>query len=359
MQTADPPAGSRLDRLRALMGEEGLAALLVSDHTNVRWLTGFSGSAGQVYVPLEGEAVLVTDGRYTERAAEEAPGWTIITDRTWGWLGQHHPATSPLAVEADHLTWTVVQELTQLAVCSQMQPSSGLVAGLRQVKDDGELALLRRACELTAETFELAVGWLRPGLTEVQVARRLVADMIDLGAEGQAFPPIVAAGPNGARPHHDPGARPLAAGDMITMDFGALVGGYHADMTRTVGLGAVDPMLAGIHDLVHRAQEAGVRAAVAGTQTAAVDRACRQLISAAGHGQHFEHGTGHGVGLGLHETPFMAASSTGTLRDRMTITVEPGVYVPGLGGVRIEDVVLVGSDGAQRLTTAPRHLLKL
>lgn len=352
-------AGSRLARLRAAMGEAGVGRLLVSDRTNVRWLTGFTGSTGQVYVGPGGEALLVTDGRYTERAAEEAPGWTVVTDRTWGWLGSCHPATAVLGVEADVLTWATVQALQELGAATALTPTRGLVATLRQIKDDAELVWLRRACEVTARAFDGALGWLRPGLSEREVARRLVADMVALGADGPAFEPIVASGLNGARPHHDPGARVLAAGDLVTMDFGALVEGYHADMTRTVALGAVEPALRAVYDLVEAAQQAGVEAAVVGASLSEVDGACRDLITAAGHGGHFEHGTGHGVGLGLHETPFLARTAVGTLRDRMTVTVEPGVYVPGLGGARIEDVVLVTTAGAERLTTAPRHLISL
>jgi Xaa-Pro aminopeptidase len=183
--------------------------------------------------------------------------------------------------------------------------------------------------------------------------------MVELGGDGAAFPPIVASGPNGSRPHHQPGHRALQAGDLVTMDFGAMVGGYHADMTRTVGLGPVDPALVRIHELVEAAQAAGVDAVRAGAATADVDQACRTVIDDGGHAKHFRHGTGHGVGLDIHETPFLTATSTGTLADRMTVTVEPGVYLPGLGGTRIEDVVLVGPSAAERLTTAPRSLIQL
>jgi Xaa-Pro aminopeptidase len=196
-------------------------------------------------------------------------------------------------------------------------------------------------------------------LAEREVARRLVQTMIQMGAEAEAFQPIVAAGTNGSRPHHDPGDRRLARGDLVTMDFGARVNGYHADMTRTVGLGAPSRELSDIHDLVRRSQAAGVDACVAGTTTKAVDGACRAVIKRAGHAEAFVHGTGHGVGLVIHETPFLGASSVGTLRDHMTVTVEPGVYVPGLGGVRIEDVVLVSATGPRCLTTASRDLITL
>ncbi len=350
---------NRLQRLRDAMAGADVGALLVTDPANIRWLSGFHGSAGTVYVPLDDEPVLVTDGRYVERAADEAPGWTVIEDRTWGWLPERHDPSRDLGVEADHLTWAAVRTLQDLDSGFGLQPTTGLVATLRQTKDDAEIALLRRACTITTDAFHDALGWLRPGLTESQVARRLGDVMVDMGAEGHAFAPIVASGPNGSRPHHDTGDRVLADGDLVTMDFGALVEGYHADMTRTVALGSPAAALVELHELVHAAQQAGVEVARAGTATSDVDRACREVITRAGHGAHFTHGTGHGVGLVIHETPFLASSSPGTLQGRMTVTVEPGVYVPGLGGVRIEDVVLVGDTDAERLTTAPRQLITL
>jgi Xaa-Pro aminopeptidase len=339
------------------MDEEGVEALLLSERANVRWLTGFSGSAGHAYVPLDGDPLLVTDGRYVERAAEESPGWTVLEDRTWGWLPAAHPSSMRLGVEADALTWATVRVLQDDDL--DLQPTTGLVQTLRQVKDDREIGLLRQACAITTDAFADACTWLAPGLTEVQVARRLIDTMLDMGAEASAFDPIVAAGPNGSRPHHAPGPRALQPHEMVTMDFGARVGGYHADMTRTVALGPPADGLRAVHDLVHAAQQAGVEAAIAGAATAAVDAACRQVITEAGHGPHFAHGTGHGVGLVIHEMPFLASASPGTLQDRMTVTVEPGVYVPGLGGVRIEDVVLVGTSGNERLTTAPRQLIQI
>ncbi|MGI9016426.1 MAG: M24 family metallopeptidase [Euzebya sp.] len=349
----------RLGRVTAVMASEGVSALLVTDWANICWLTGFTGSAGVVYVTREGEPVLVTDGRYAERAADEAPGTAVLLDRTWGWLADSHPRDRELAVEADHMTLATAQSLRELDPDLTLRPTSGLLQTLRQRKDATEIAALRQACAITGQAFEDALGWLAPGLTEIAVARRLVATMIDLGADGPAFAPIVAAGLNGSRPHHDPTGARLAAGDLITMDFGALVDGYHADMTRTVSLGDPDPSLIRIHDVVHDAQQAGVQAAVVGASTQQVDSACREPIGRAGHAEEFVHGTGHGVGLAIHETPFLGRNSPGTLADRMTVTVEPGVYVAGLGGVRIEDVVLVAATGSERLTTAPRQLIRL
>ena len=334
----------------------GIDALLVTDPANIRWLTGFSGSAGRVLLRADGPVVLVTDDRYTARAAAEAPDAEVVIDRTWGWLPEAAPGR--LGVEADHLPWATVRELTDL-LDAEPTATEGIVSVLRQVKDAAEVGALRRACAVTSTAFEAALGWLRPGLTEAEVARRLVDEMLDRGADGSAFPPIVAAGPNGAVPHHAPGLRPLDPGDMVTMDFGALVDGYHADMTRTVALGSVTPDQQRIHDLVREAQRAGVDVAGDGVATATVDRACRSVIADGGHAEDFRHGTGHGVGLVIHEDPFLGATTAGTLKPGMTVTIEPGVYLPGLGGVRIEDVVLVTGTGVERLTTAPHGLLIL
>jgi len=203
---------------------------------------------------------------------------------------------------------------------------------------------------------------IRPGLTERQLAAALDRRMVDLGAERPAFDTIVASGPNGAIPHHAPTDRPMRRGDLITMDFGALYGGYHADMTRTVALGEPAGWQREIYELVAAAQRSGIQAARPGADVADVDAAARDMIRDAGHGEHFQHGLGHGVGLEVHEAPTIGYGRTGKLADRVPITVEPGVYVPGRGGVRIEDVLVVGADGtglAHILTTTTRDLLVL
>ena len=349
--------GTRLEAVQAELGPAGLDALLVTDLVNVRWLTGFSGSAGRVLVRPEGPALLATDDRYATRAAGEAPAAELVLDRTWGWLLERR--VRRLGVEAEHLPWGTVRDLDGMLAGAALLPTSGLISAHRQVKDPAEVDALRRACAITGDAFTKALGWLGAGMTERAVARRLVDTMLDLGADGSAFPPIVAAGANGAVPHHAPGDRALEVGDMVTMDFGALVDGYHADMTRTVAIGMASVDQRRIHDLVREAQEAGVEAVADGVGTAEVDRACRSLIAGAGHGEDFRHGTGHGVGLEIHEDPFLGATTAGTLATGMTVTVEPGVYLPGFGGVRIEDVVLVDGTGAERLTTVPHELLIL
>ncbi|MEO5877838.1 MAG: M24 family metallopeptidase, partial [Streptosporangiaceae bacterium] len=198
-----------------------------------------------------------------------------------------------------------------------------------------------------------------PGMTERQVAVLLERNMIDLGADGIAFDSIVASGPNGAVPHHEPGGRALADGDLITMDFGAVVGGYHADMTRTVALGQISGWQQEIYDLTRQAQQAGIEACVPDADVAAADAAARDLIRAAGYGDCFPHGLGHGVGLEIHEAPLLGDDKTGKLRDRVPVTAEPGVYLAGRGGVRIEDTLVVRADGPELLTQTTKELLVL
>lgn len=344
--------------LRARLADAGLDALLVTHLTNVRYLTGFTGSAGALLVTVDDGDVLATDGRYTEQAAAEAPDLPLRSARGLDWVADAL-GDRRLGVDSDHLAWDAVRDLQLRLGAERVVAAPGHPEALRLVKDDAEVAALRRACAITAAVWRNLLGWLRPGLSERDVGRRVRDAVEDAGADGLAFDTIVAAGPNGARPHHRPGERRLAPGDCVTVDFGAMVDGYRADMTRTVALGEPDPALRRLADLVVEAQAAGVAAIAAGVTAGDVDAACRDRIAAAGHGDHFVHPTGHGVGLDIHEAPILRAGARATLRPRMAVTVEPGVYVPGFGGVRVEDTVLVTGGRADVLTDAPRELVVL
>ncbi len=257
------------------------------------------------------------------------------------------------------MTWAAARELADLLGADRLVPVTELVAALRVVKDPSEQAVMRRACAVTAAAFTALCGWLAPGLTERAVAQRLERELVELGGDGPAFEAIVAAGPNGSHPHHEPSGYALARGDLVVLDFGARVAGYCADMTRTVALG--DPGGEGrrLHDAVHRAQRAGVAALRAGVAAGDVDAACREALTADGLGDAFLHPTGHALGLEIHESPVLRAGATARLPAGATVTVEPGAYVPGTGGVRIEDTLLVTPDGAQCLTPAPTELVVL
>lgn len=346
--------------LGALIAEQESDAALITKLVNVRYLTGLASSNAAVLVWPDGSARLATDSRYAGTAAKVAPELETIVDRsiTSRLVNEAVQAGAErLAVEAHDLTVERYEALTALEEAPELTPLGHAVEGLRMVKDDEELALLATACEITDRAFADVLPLLRPGTTEREIATALERRMVDLGAERPAFDSIVAAGPNGAVPHHSPGERVIETGDLVTMDFGARYGGYHADMTRTVAIGAVADWQRDLYELVRTAQRAGVDAAVVGAELKDVDAAARDLITAAGHGDGFTHGLGHGVGLEIHESPLFGPSAAGRLVDRVPITSEPGVYLAGRGGVRIEDTLVVRASGPELLTQTAKELL--
>jgi Xaa-Pro aminopeptidase len=344
-----------------MLVEAGADLLLVTDPANVRYLSGFSGSNGQVVVTRRrSDDRLVTDGRYEARAAEESPDLTLTLSRDAAGVALVLGRDATLAVEAGHLTWAAGHRLRTRAEEAgvRLLPTTGMVEHARTVKDDPEVARLALACDLT----QTALRWLfdevvAVGRTERELATALERRFVDVGADGVAFGTIVAGGPNAAIPHHAPTDRPLQRGDLLTVDCGALVDGYHADHTRTVAIGGLSDELARVHDLVVRAQQAGRSAVRAGTAAGEVDAAAREVIEQAGYGERFVHGTGHGVGLAIHEAPAIARGSAERLEPGTALTVEPGIYLPGVGGVRIEDTLVVTADGpARTLTDTAREL---
>lgn len=364
---ADPQAGpradhaARRDHLRGLLVAEDLDGVLLTAAPDVRYLTGFSGSNGQLVLgPDRAADRLVTDARYTARAAQEAPDLEVALDRDP--LAPARALGRRIGVDADTVTWTTARRWR-----SELDEDGGAlvalrapVSALRAVKDAVEIASLAEACAITVTALEeLFAERVHVGATERDLATWLERRFVDLGAEDVAFPSIVASGPNAAVPHHAPSARALVAGDLLTVDCGARVDGYHADCTRTVAVGHLDDQLASVHVLVQRAQAAGRAAATAGAITGAVDAAARRVIAEAGYGDRFVHGTGHGVGLEIHERPAVAAGASATLRPGTALTVEPGVYLPGVGGVRIEDTVVVTADGPPRVLTDTARELRV
>lgn len=326
---------------------DGVEAVLVTWPVNVRYLTGLDSSNAAVLVRADGTAKLATDSRYIERA--RGLDIEVVEARDVA----KELAVPGVGIEAAHMTVAVFQRLDRPV------PMEPLVEKVRTVKDDHELELIRTACAISDQAFGDISGNIRPGLTERDVARILEARMIELGADKPAFESIVASGENGAVPHHTPGERQLRRGDLVTLDFGALYQGYHADMTRTVSLGEPADWQRDLYNLVADAQKAGRHALTPGAVTGDVDRAARSIIEGAGHGDDFRHGLGHGVGLEIHEDPFLGPSRTGRLEDRVPITPEPGVYLPGRGGVRIEDTLVTRVDGPELLTKTTKELLVL
>ncbi|HWN27349.1 MAG TPA: Xaa-Pro peptidase family protein [Actinomycetospora sp.] len=356
----------RRDALRALLRETGLDALLVTDLVNVRYLAGFTGSNAALLVHAgddadrgEDRTVLATDGRYTVQAAAQTPDLPVLVERACGpALLAALPDAGVVGFDSAHVTVDGHDGLREALAAGELRRAPGLVETLREVKDAGEVDALRQACAVADAALAgmLAAGGLRAGRTEREVARDLEDRMREAGAEGRSFATIVATGAHAAIPHHSPTDAPLADGDLLTMDFGALVDGYHSDMTRTVVVGVPEDWQRDLHALVAEAAAAGRAALAPGVATRDVDAAARGVIAAAGFGEQFVHGLGHGVGLVIHEAPAVSATATATLRAGMTVTVEPGVYLAGRGGVRIEDTLVVTDDGAAPLTQSPRDL---
>ncbi|QYC40670.1 putative peptidase [Nonomuraea coxensis DSM 45129] len=339
---------ARLARLAALLPGREVPALLVTSAVNVRYLTGLASSNAAVLVRADGSALLATDNRYIGKARTLGVPVVEASDVA------ARLAEPGAGIEAANMSVATYRRLGL-----ELVPLGPVVEELRAVKDDAELELLRTACAITDQVFADVSARVVPGMTERELARLLENRMTELGADKPAFDSIVAAGENGAIPHHAPTDRELRAGDLVTMDFGARYQGYHADMTRTVSLGPPAAWQRELYDLVAAAQRAGRHALAPGAAAGDVDRAARSIVAEAGHGEHFRHGLGHGVGLEIHEEPFLGPSRTGRLEDRVPITVEPGVYLPGRGGVRIEDTLVTRAGGPELFTKTTKELLVL
>ncbi len=354
---------ARIGRVADHLHDTECDALLVTDLVNIRYLTGFTGSAARLVLRRDG-AALVTDGRYEDQAAEElaASGVeaSVVVGRSQevqrdhlARLLQRHRR---IGLEAAHVSWADQQSYTQLFQRAQLVATAGLVEGRRLVKDPGELARLQRAADIAGQALAAVFGLLDTEPTEASFALALDSEMRRLGAEGPSFETIVASGPNAGLPHHRPDGRRIGEGDLVVLDFGALVDGYHSDMTRTAMLGDPSPEQADMVELVTAAQAIGVAAVAAGVPATEVDAACRSVIAEAGWGERFTHGTGHGIGLRIHEAPWLNPASADVLVAGAVVTVEPGVYRGPFGGVRVEDSVVVLEGGCRPLTTTPKDL---
>ncbi|MDQ2679120.1 MAG: aminopeptidase P family protein [Actinomycetota bacterium] len=352
----------RAARLRDRFDAAGVDALVVANLTNVRYLTGFTGSAAVVLVTPD-ELVFVTDGRYRDQSADQlaaagvAARIEVVAADPDGVVADAAAAagTGRLGLESQTVTWAQQRRWAgELFTAGELVPTAGLVEELRLVKDAGEAARIRSACAIADAALAEVRPQLLDGPTEVEFGLLLDATMRRMGAADVSFETIVAAGPNGAKPHHHPSPRRIVEGDLVVIDFGALVDGYHSDMTRTVAVGEVDELRRRMLSVVLESQDAGVEAVAAGATASEIDDVCRAVIDEAGWGDAFLHSTGHGVGLDIHEEPRVSSRSTATLVAGHVVTVEPGVYLPEVGGVRIEDTVLVTERGCDRLTLAPK-----
>lgn len=351
----------RLTALREKLAEAELDALLVSQRENRRYLSGFTGSAGVLIISHE-KAFLATDFRYYTQAAEEAPAFELaevgykLTDHLADLLAE--AGAKRVGFEREHLTVAEHERWQEAASDIEWIPTSNLVEGLRAVKSDEEIEQIRVAVRMADQAFSRVAQQVRPGMTERDVAWMLRAALRDLGADGVAFETIVAAGPDGAKPHYRPADKEIATGVPIVIDMGAAVDGYHSDMTRTLIIGEPDARFRETYGLVLEAQEKAEAQIRAGMNGVEADAIAREIIEAAGRADHFGHGLGHGVGLAVHETPKLSftASEDDPLEPGVVVTIEPGVYLPDWGGVRIEDIGVVREDGLEILTQTPKAL---
>ena len=346
---------ARVDKLRASMECD---ALLVTNLKNIRYLTGFTGSAAMLLVTAD-RLLFTSDGRYATQAAEQL---RVEADVAIGLPIEQRDALVKAAparvgLEALNVTWAQQRDMAA-SWFAEVVPTVGLVERLREVKDEGEVASIEAAANCASAALADLLPMLHEGPTEAEFAVALDSEMRRRGATGPSFETIVASGPNGAKPHHRPSTRRIGAGELVVLDFGAVVDGYCSDMTRTVSVGEPrDEVYARMWDVVRASQAAGVQAVSAAVAAVEVDRACRDVIGGAGWADAFVHGTGHGVGLDIHEAPALGKTSADTLAAGNVVTVEPGVYLPEHGGVRIEDTVVVTADGCRILTKSPKELV--
>ena len=351
--------GERLRRLRREMARTGLSALLISRPENRRYMSGFAAadeqldeSTGRLLITKH-RAYLLTDSRYEIQARREAAEYEVLIYRvspiqTLASLARRH-RVARLGFEADHLTVAFHKEMRRVMKGVRLAPAAGLVERLRQTKDASEVRLMARALRITEEALAKTYDFLGPGRSEIEVARFLEEAMVNLGAEGPAFRTIVASGPNAAMPHAVPTDRRVKESETVIIDCGAMIRGYRADITRTIILGRPRPWMMEVYRTVRRAQLRALEGIRPGLPTDQADALAREVIEAAGYGPHFGHALGHGVGLATHEAPGVSRMRPVALEPGMVVTVEPGIYLPGRGGVRLEEMVLITENGLRLL----------
>ena len=333
--------------------------MLITGEANRRYLSGFTGTAATLLIAPQ-DRRLVTDSRYTEQAQRQAPGFDVIENvDTLGvvaaWVGER--GIGRLGVESEHTSLKqhreLVERLADESLALEVKPLDGQVEAQRIVKDESELVLLREAVRLADDVMAAAGETVAAGMTERDLSLELER-LIRASGDGPSFPTIVAGGPNAAMAHHSPGMRPIGAGEPVIVDLGVRLDGYCSDITRTFTAGPSDARFDEVYGIVLEAQtatEAGTRAGMTGREA---DALARQVIADAGYGDNFGHGTGHGVGLEIHEAPTLSPRSSNVLAEGVVVSVEPGIYLPGWGGVRIEDLVVIGSEGVDVLTQAAK-----
>ncbi|KOR95539.1 Xaa-Pro dipeptidase [Geobacillus stearothermophilus ATCC 12980] len=351
----------KLERLRALLEEQHLDGLLVTNGCNRRYITGFTGTAGVALVSRQG-AVFITDFRYVEQAAKQVEGFEIvqhsgpIVDEIAKQVKRLGIKT--LGFEQEHVTYAAYKAYEE-AIDAELAPTSHVVEKLRLIKSEAEIKILKEAAEIADAAFAHILSFIRPGVKEIEVANELEFFMRKQGASSSSFDTIVASGYRSALPHGVASEKTIERGELVTLDFGAYYKGYCSDLTRTVAVGQVSAELQTIYGIVLEAQRRGMRGIKAGMTGKEADALTRDYIREQGYGDYFGHSTGHGIGLEIHEGPTLSARSDAVLEPGMVVTVEPGIYIPGLGGGRIEDDAVITADGNEALTHSPKELIIL
>lgn len=350
---------NRISELREEMNNLNVDAFLVTTPKNVRYLSTFTGSAGLILITPE-HNYFITDFRYTDQAQEQAKGFDIIIHKgkMYNEINEllNAEEVQSMGIEANDMNVSTYSHLSELFEPMLVQ-TEGVIETIREVKDEDEIEIIREACEITDQAFEHILTFIKPGITEIEVANELDRYLKGKGASGMSFDTIVASGVRSAMPHGVASDKVIEHGDFVTLDFGCYFKGYTSDMTRTIAVGEVDPKLEEIYNIVLEAHNRVIASTKAGMTGKEVDALARDYISEKGYGPNFGHTTGHGIGLDVHEGPAIAGRNEKPLVVNNIITNEPGIYVSGLGGVRIEDDLIVKEDGVESLNRSPKNLI--
>lgn len=353
----------RIQNFRKLMNLQGNQAVLIEKPSNMYYLAGFTGEGMLLILP--DEVQVFTDSRYTEQTQKEAPECTVL--EIGGGKSFYHllkeagdaKGVQKVFFENDFVTVSNYQKMTEMLEGVTFSPVKGVPEKMRLVKDASEIAAMRQAGDISCRAFEYILGEIAPGISEREIRQKLENKMFELGAEKLAFSTIVASGPNGSLPHAVPTERRIEKGDLITLDFGANYNHYCSDMTRTIAVGKPSAQLEEVYNIVLEAHLTAAKALAPGKTCQSIDQIARDIIEKAGYGANFGHGLGHGVGIDIHEDPRLSARSTDVLQAGHVVTVEPGIYLPGIGGVRIENTCLITETGSESFIWAKRNLIIL
>lgn len=345
----------RINRLQEKIQAGQLVYL--TNLVNIRYLTGFTGSNAALLVS-DSDAILATDSRYEFQVQQQVPDLESVIGRNFPELLLRKSETTEVLIEGAHLSISSFQSLASTYE-HKFTSIIGLVEGIRIIKDDSEVALIKTAAEIATSAYLDVVKTIKPGQTEKVIRNTLEHRMRELGADDVAFSSIVASGPNSATPHHEPTDREVSNGDLLKIDFGAKLNGYHSDCTRTLIIGKAAEWQEDLHNSVSAAQAAGRESIHAGIQFSTVEDVVKQSLSDSGYEKYFTHGLGHGVGLEIHEEPFFGRTGDAKIAPNTVVTIEPGAYLHGKGGVRVEDTIVVGLKGYENLTNLPYELIEL